>query len=420
MPALFAVSCTLFGLSAVRTQAQDVAEAARQERARKQSETQKAKHVYTEQDLSHAQILTPEDRAALQAKKKQAPQPGSPQQETLEAKSNDVIAPVAPVINDQPTDAPIGNTLISDPAAAPQFTFPMEHPQLSLGEVARAYRREKELRHEQEQALEAARKSLDNSTKFHLPYKSDPVLATPVQPVRPAVHLAPIPPAPPNTVASSKRSPFDRFAAMHAVPLQAPVHPHAVAIASNIAATTKQPAHPLFAVHPALPKPARPELVPEFKSENLYPVQPEVLPKPKSVSPIAPVSEKSNLRAIVVQRGDSLWKLAEKELGRGQRWQEFLAVNPAIIRPEYLSAGTTIYVPSYSPALKSPSQAAVESSVTHYIQAKKGDTLSAIALAQLGNANSWACIAQANPAIADPHRIYAGQKLLLPKSCHTR
>jgi len=40
--------------------AQDVAEAARQERAQNESKQKKSKHVYTEQELKRAQILTPE------------------------------------------------------------------------------------------------------------------------------------------------------------------------------------------------------------------------------------------------------------------------------------------------------------------------------------------------------------------------
>jgi len=46
---------------------------------------------------------------------------------------------------------------------------------------------------------------------------------------------------------------------------------------------------------------------------------------------------------------------------------------------------------------------------------KKGDTLSAIAKAQYGNANKYAVIFEANkPMLKDPDRIYPGQVLRIP------
>ena len=52
--------------------AQDVAEAARQEQARKDKQAAAhQKHVYTEEDLKRARILTREDRESLDAKKRE-------------------------------------------------------------------------------------------------------------------------------------------------------------------------------------------------------------------------------------------------------------------------------------------------------------------------------------------------------------
>src|SRR5260370_30196071 len=69
------ISCTIFGFT--QCYAQDVAEAARQEKARKENQQKKPKHVYTDEDLKRAQILTPEDRAVVEAKKNQQPVPGA-------------------------------------------------------------------------------------------------------------------------------------------------------------------------------------------------------------------------------------------------------------------------------------------------------------------------------------------------------
>src|SRR5207247_3044051 len=52
-PVILLSSCFIFG--ATRCTAQDVAEAARQERTRKESQQKKPKHVYTDQDLKRAQ-----------------------------------------------------------------------------------------------------------------------------------------------------------------------------------------------------------------------------------------------------------------------------------------------------------------------------------------------------------------------------
>src|SRR5258708_1566835 len=85
-PGILFVSCAVFG--ATQCSAQDVAEAARQERSQKESKQKKSKHVYTEQDLMRAQILTPEDRAQVEAKKNQpAPPAAEKSQEAIDAQS---------------------------------------------------------------------------------------------------------------------------------------------------------------------------------------------------------------------------------------------------------------------------------------------------------------------------------------------
>src|SRR5712692_3437254 len=93
LPVILIFSCLVFG--APRCTAQDVAEAARQERTRKESQQKKTKHVYTDQDLKRAQILTPEDRAQVEARKNQpAPPSAEKPQEAVDAQS---LAPDAPL-----------------------------------------------------------------------------------------------------------------------------------------------------------------------------------------------------------------------------------------------------------------------------------------------------------------------------------
>src|SRR5260370_42585851 len=86
VPAILIASCSIFAVA--QCSAQEVGEAARQERTQKESKQKKSKQVYTEQDLKRAQILTPEDRAQVEAKKNQPAPPSSEKsQEDIDAQS---------------------------------------------------------------------------------------------------------------------------------------------------------------------------------------------------------------------------------------------------------------------------------------------------------------------------------------------
>jgi nucleoid-associated protein YgaU len=321
-------SCAIFFTT--ECHAQDVADAAKQERTRKESQQKKSKHVYTEEDLKRAQILTPEDRAQIEARKDQAaPDAGEKSQDALDAKS-----------------------LSSD---------------VPLGDVARRFRRLKELQ------------KLEQSAQFHLPI-ADPVLASPkpMQPLRPhsfkpatptARHFAPYQPP-------VKRSPFarPRFF-MAAPPMIAPSRPPAARLVP-----AQPPAPAASAIVPA--NPAKRDVAPK--------VVPSVLPS-----------------FVIAKRGDSLWKLAEQHLGHGLRWHDLVVANPGIVDPNHIMAGSQIVLP----ALVSPVRTATEFTV------RPGDTLSQIAQSQLGHASYPECIVRSNPSIRDVNLIYAGPVLVLPSSC---
>lgn len=107
-----------------------------------------------------------------------------------------------------------------------------------------------------------------------------------------------------------------------------------------------------------------------------------------------------------MQRGDSLWKIAQRMLGRGSRWREVLAANPSVASPESLKAGTQLSLPLE-----------VRAPRAEKVTVDAGDTLTKIAQAQYGRASYWRCIAVANPDITDANRIFEGQQLMLPSSC---
>lgn len=310
------VSFAAFG--AARCSAQDVAEAARQERAQKENKQKKSKHIYTEQDLKRAQILMPEDRAQVEAKKNQAPAP-SPHsaQDAVDAKS-------------LPPDAP-------------------------LGDVARRFRKQKESQ------------KLERSAEFHLPFADAPTLASPkppLTPLRPPV-TNPAPPRFGPYQPPVKRSPFER--------------PRVFMSAPSRVMASRPPAVPVAPSQPTAPAP---------------------------VVPVAP-SGAARLKAVVVRPGDSLWKIAAHNLGKGLRWRDILAVNPGIVDANHVVAGTQIYLPATVSPMQTPTKLTVQ----------KGDTLSKIAQTRLGHASFWSCIAQANPGVRDANKIYNGQVLLVPIGC---
>jgi nucleoid-associated protein YgaU len=322
LPGVLIFSCATLLATKSYAQDQDVAEAARQERARKEAQQKKSKHVYTAEDLKRDHILTKEDQAQLDAKKNQP----------------------APTAAPKPGDAVDGSTVAKQEDAQP---LPADAP---LGDVARRYRREKESQ------------QLQRSAEFHLPFANSPVFASPKPPVQPigapSVLLAP-PRIVPN-LPHMKRSPFER---------------------------------------PALLPPA------QLRQFSFLPPAVRVTPS----QPIAPVTPSAlvKLNVVIVRPGDSLWKLAQKNLGKGLRWRELLSYNPGLGDPNLIAAGSEIFVPVEAAPLRTTTKFTV----------RKGDTLSSIAFSQLGHASSWSCIAHANPDIHDANLIHEGQVLLLPTAC---
>ena len=97
-----------------------------------------------------------------------------------------------------------------------------------------------------------------------------------------------------------------------------------------------QPSAPSKPVQPTAPPSSAQPVAP---GSTIRPVQPQPPPPPTTIS-----AE----NVVTVQPGDSLWKLAQKTLGRGNRYSEILAINPSIVKPNQIRAGAQFTLPVVS------------------------------------------------------------------------
>ncbi|HEY6945715.1 MAG TPA: LysM peptidoglycan-binding domain-containing protein [Candidatus Acidoferrum sp.] len=321
---------------------QDVAEAARQERARKQSQQKKSKHVYTAEDLKRERILTPEDRAELEARKNSpasSPAPGS----------------------QNPQGSVDGAAVAQGTAAASPSADSTNVP---LGDVARRLRRQKESQ------------QLQRSAQFPLPFADAPVLASPkppAQPLRPPVAVDPptvVQPAP-RVVAPLrpfvKRSPFERpriLPAPPAVPapralqppplaprvLPAPPRPRVVPspkILGKLMIVTVKPGDSLWKFAASRLGDGRRwqellSLNPALRNPDLLEVGSQIV-VPASLAPARTPTK------YTVRPGDTLWSIAQAQLHRGTAWSCIATANPALSDANLLHEGQALLVPSSCP-----------------------------------------------------------------------
>lgn len=110
----------------------------------------------------------------------------------------------------------------------------------------------------------------------------------------------------------------------------------------------------------------------------------------------------------VVEAGDTLFGIAEEQLGDGNRWPQIFELNrDQIGNPDLIFPGQVLKLPD----------ASATGPVPQVYTVRRGDSLSKIARKRLGDGNRWPEIFDLNRnVINNPNVIFAGQILLLPAS----
>ena len=288
-------------------QAQDAAEAARQEQARKAAEAKSSHHVYTEDDLKRAKILTPEDQAKVAARK------------------------------NNPTEKK------EEQAKGTGESAPGEE---SLGEVARRYRKEKAER-------EAAR-ATEQGDRSQFPMKlPEATMAAPKMLVQPktearaagssrrgaaAGRMSPFAPRPLRVMPSAPREPGTSVLR---------VRPE---VATPNAATVLRKVErgdswwklaEIYLGNGARWRELRGMNPTRTNRPELLLLGSTVLVPTRVVGRGTPVA-----KSVTVQKGDTLWGLAREHLGRGAAWKCLAETNPELGEPTRLQIGQRVMMPA--------------------------------------------------------------------------
>lgn len=134
-----------------------------------------------------------------------------------------------------------------------------------------------------------------------------------------------------------------------------------------------------------------------------------------TATPSRPVAPRREFNKVVVEEGDSLWRLAERHLGSGIAYKRIIEANKGLTENTVLSAGLVLKIPvnTEKKSTAAPAAPAVARSGRSY-QIQDGDSLWRIASDQLGDGTRWKEIESANPGV-NLQVLSIGKVIQLPK-----
>lgn len=138
---------------------------------------------------------------------------------------------------------------------------------------------------------------------------------------------------------------------------------------------------------------------------------------PAPTSQTQPREHSAPRHSVTTSEPTTLWKLAETHLGDGGQWRQLLEANRGTTLADgttlssgtqTIPAGSTIHLPT---GTTTPVKDTVE----------PGDSLSLIAAEDMGDANQWPALYEANKDVVgdNPDLIYPGQVLVIPGATAT-
>ena len=157
-------------------------------------------------------------------------------------------------------------------------------------------------------------------------------------------------------------------------------------------------------------QPPQPDPQPTQAPQPTTSASPAPTPSPEP----APVVSRAATTIYKIKEGDSLGRIAQRQLGSVKFVSRIRELNPGIDENK-LQIGKPLTLPprmEESPAKESPNKAVASGAYRTY-RVRKGDSMEKIAQSQLGSRSRWFDVRKMNPNV-DPIRMQIGATIKLP------